>query len=305
MKCMMVYFLQQTILKNFSNKKECIALKIAVISDLHYPSASDLDEITVKNRDEFYSTFIKDFLSQEADFYVSIGDLTNFGSKDELDGIYSYIRQYQRSFIHVLGNHDLYCQTREEVMNQVGMNGNHSIETEEAYLLFLETAREMDFNNWGGWISEEQQNWLEEEIKKSGDKLMLIFAHHPVFDTTTRSNMPMLSVEPSIDIWSILSKKKGKGIYINGHNHVDSIVSNEHWTFIQFAAVMDDQSVRMLDISNIHCNVTAVNVGTEQSRQQANIIGNAIDHFQLLPDGVGTTLARNVSISLKLGQEVG
>lgn len=279
-------------------------MKIAVIGDLHYPSSSALNQTTLKNRDEFFSTFMDNFLSQEAEFHISVGDLTNFGLKEELDGIYGYIQQYQRSFIHTLGNHDLYSQTREEVLSQVGMNGNHSIETEEAILLFLETAREMEFDRWDGWISEEQQNWLAEEIEKSGDKLMIIFAHHPVYDTTARSNIPMLSIEPSIDMWSILSKKKGKGIYVNGHNHTDSIVSNENWTFIQIASVMDNQSVRILDVQDDHFTVTAIHVGTEQSKQQADIIGKAIDHFQLFPDGVGTTLERNVSIPLKVGQTV-
>ena len=119
------------------------------------------------------------------------------------------------------------------------MLGNHSIETDEAYLLFLETAREQeDPDNWGGWISKEQLVWLEKEIEKSGDKLLLIFAHHPVYDTTFRSNFSMLSIEPKIDVWSVLRKKKGKGIYVNGHNHVDSIVGSENWTFIQIAAVI-------------------------------------------------------------------
>ncbi|HZG73488.1 MAG TPA: metallophosphoesterase [Chondromyces sp.] len=279
-------------------------MKIAVIGDLHYPSSLGLDENTVVNRDLFFSAFMNHFLSQEAAFHVSVGDLTNFGTKDELDEIYSYIQQYQRSFIHTLGNHDLYSQTREEVLKQVGMNGNHSIETDEAYLVFLETAREMDFDRWDGWISEEQQSWLAEEIEKSGDKLMIVFAHHPVYDTTLRSNMPMLSIEPGIDIWSILRKKKGKGIYVNGHNHMDSIVSKENWTFMQIASVLDDQSVRMLDVKDDYCQITSVYVGTEQSRQQASIIGNGIDHFQPFPEGVGTTLERNAFFPLKVVQTV-
>jgi Icc protein len=279
-------------------------MKLAVIGDLHYPSATGLDELTVQNRNEFFSTFMNDFLSQEADYHISIGDLTNIGSTEELEGIYGCIRPHHKSFIHTLGNHDLYCQTREEVLEQTGMKGNHSIETDEAILLFLETARVQDAENWGGWISEDQLDWLEEEIEKSGDKLMVIFAHHPVYDTTFRSNMPMLSIEPSIDVWSVLRQKKGKGIYVNGHNHIDSIVSNENWSFIQIAAVMDDQSVRMLDITDDHCNVKAISVGTEHSRQQAFIIANAIDHFQLIPEGIGTTLGRNITIPLKKRDEI-
>ncbi|MCM3585439.1 metallophosphoesterase [Mesobacillus maritimus] len=279
-------------------------MKIAVIGDLHYPSSKGLDENAVGSRDQFFSTYMDYFLNMEAAYHISVGDLTNFGTKDELNEIYGYIHPYQRSFIHTLGNHDLYSQTREEVLNQVGMKGNHSIESDEVHLVFLETAREQDFDRWDGWISEEQQIWLASEIEKSGDKLMVVFAHHPVYDTTLRSNMRMLSIEPSIDIWSILSKKKGKGIYVNGHNHMDSIVHKENWTFMQIASVLDDQSVRMLEIKDDNCQITTVYVGTEQSRQQASIIGHAIDHFQPFPEGVGTTLERNVIIPLKVVQTV-
>jgi 3',5'-cyclic-AMP phosphodiesterase len=67
---------------------------------------------------------------------------------------------------------------------------------------------------------------------------------------------------------------------------------------------MDNQSVRILDVQDDHCHITAIHVGTEQSRQQADIIGKAMDHFQLFPEGAGTTLDRNVSIPLKLVQTV-
>ena len=45
-------------------------------------------------------------------------------------------------------------------------------------------------------------------------------------------------------------------------------------------------------------NVTAIDVGTNDSRKQARKIGHAIDHFKLIPEGVGTTLGRNMTIPL-------
>ncbi|USG65072.1 metallophosphoesterase [Brevibacillus ruminantium] len=277
-------------------------MKIAVMGDLHYPSrhgvTKRLEEHVIESRDSFYSNYLKSFFKQEADIYVSVGDLTNFGTKDEFEEVYEYIRSYNKPFYQTLGNHDLYSMPRREVLELTKMNGNFVME-EEVVLLFLETARELDRGNFDGWVTNEQLEWLEKVIDGSGEKTMIVFAHHPVYDTTARSNKNMLSVHPSIDLWSVLNKKKGKGIYVNGHTHTDSIVEKENWTFVQISAVLDDQSVRILELDHDQVSVSAIDVSDDESIELATTIGNGIERFTLFPQGVCTTLNRNKSIKIR------
>lgn len=279
-------------------------MKIAVMSDLHYPSSTGvknpLEESVINNRDGFYRDYLKNFFAAEADLYVSLGDLTNYGKKDELTEVYDIINSYDKPFKHVLGNHDRYTMTKNEIDELTEMQGDHVIDTPEALLVFLETARELDREKYDGWLTDEQLMWLEQVIVDSGEKTIIIFAHHPLHDTTARSNKKMLSLHPSINIWDVLQKKKGRGFYINGHTHTDSIVEKEQWAFVQCSAVLDSQSVRILDIQQEVIEVQALDISTAHSAEQAAIIGEAIEHFVLFSEGIGTTLNRNKTFDLKI-----
>ncbi|GIN93765.1 hypothetical protein J22TS1_48160 [Siminovitchia terrae] len=278
-------------------------MKIAVMGDLHYPSRNGvtkrLEEHIIESRDSFYPNYLKSFFNQEADLYVSVGDLTNFGTKDEFEEVYEYIRSYNKPFYQTLGNHDVYSMPRREILELTKMNENFVIEEDDVVLLFLETGRELDTFNFDGWVTNEQLEWLEKVIDGSGEKTMIVFAHHPIYDTTARSNQDMLSIHPSIDLWSVLNKKRGKGIYVNGHTHEDSIVEKENWAFVQISAVLDDQSVRILELDHDQVSVTTIDVSDDESMKQATTIGNALERFTLFPDGVGTTLNRNKSIKIR------
>lgn len=120
-------------------------LKIAVIGDLHYPALEEGNSFIEEDRKLFYETFLERFFSIPADLYVSIGDLTNFGWKEELEEVYSIINRHQKPFIHVLGNHDIYGQTRKEVLALTKQQRYHAITMDTVVLAFIDTAREQDF----------------------------------------------------------------------------------------------------------------------------------------------------------------
>lgn len=264
-------------------------LKIAFIGDLHYPSMVGKKEEVKDARDEFYIRFLHSFFQVKADYYVSIGDLTNFGKDDELTEVYDMINKYNKPFIHTFGNHDLYGIPREEVLKISNMEQNISIDTEDATLISLETARDHDHEDYSGYVSAEQLEWLERELIKSEEKLVIIFAHHPVYNTTVFSNYPYKSIVPEVAIQDVLHKKKGYGIYVNGHNHKDSIETIGNWTFVQAGAVLDDQSIRLLEVNDEEISIQSIHVGNSELSRLAHIVGSNINHFQLNPIGIGTT----------------
>ncbi|WP_339226099.1 metallophosphoesterase [Oceanobacillus sp. FSL K6-2867] len=271
-------------------------MRIAFIGDLHYPSMIGKNEKVKEARDAFYAKFLHTFFELEADYYVSIGDLTNFGKEDELHEVYEIIRKYEKPFIHTFGNHDLYGVSRDEVLNISNSEQNISIATDKVNIISLETARDHDHEDYGGYISDKQLQWLKAEIEESEEKLVIIFAHHPVYDTTANSNFPYLSIQPDIPILDVLRKKKGNGIYINGHNHKDSIETIDNWTFVQANAVLDDQSIRVLEINDNEISIQSFNAATSELKSMAQIIGSNINHFQLSPLGMGTTPNREIVI---------
>ncbi|WP_084246770.1 metallophosphoesterase family protein [Planomicrobium okeanokoites] len=263
-------------------------MKIAVIGDLHYPTVKEEYALSQRERQDFYESFMAHFFSVPADLYVSIGDLTNFGTQDELEGIYAIIDQHQKPFVHVLGNHDVYAMPREEVLKITKQDRFHSLSTDSAVLAFLDTAQEQNYEDWGGTLDLEQQFWLADVVADSGNRPLLVFGHHPVYGTTKNSSKEKRFISPDIPMWDLLNNKQNAGLYVNGHNHFNSIAAREQWTFLQIAAVLDEQAVRVIDISEAMISIDYVPFVDPNLRQQARNIGNAIDHFSLNTHRLGT-----------------
>lgn len=263
-------------------------MKIAVIGDLHYPTVKEEYALSQRERQDFYESFMAHFFSVPADLYVSIGDLTNFGTQDELEGIYAIIDQHQKPFVHVLGNHDVYALPREEVLKITKQDRFHSLSTDSAVLAFLDTAQEQNYEDWGGTLDLEQQFWLADVVADSGNRPLLVFGHHPVYGTTKNSSKEKRSISPDIPMWDLLNNKQNAGLYVNGHNHFNSIAAREQWTFLQIAAVLDEQAVRVIDISEAMISIDYVPFVDPNLRQQARNIGNAIDHFSLNTHRLGS-----------------
>ncbi|MCJ1907771.1 metallophosphoesterase family protein [Planococcus ruber] len=263
-------------------------MKIAVIGDLHYPALDEEYEFIEEDRKIFYENFLERFFSIPADLYVSIGDLTNFGLKEELVQVYDMINRHGKPFIHVLGNHDVYAQTREKVLSLTGQQRYHSITLESAVLAFLDTAKEQDFEDWGGTLDAEQIDWLGNVIEKSGNLPLLVFAHHPVHATTANSEKDKLCISSDIPVWELLNKKQGSGLYVNGHNHFNSITERSQWNFVQLAAVLDEQAVRIIEVTDSQISIDSVDLYDPDLYTRAQYIGNAISHFGLNPHQLGT-----------------
>ncbi|MCF3944055.1 metallophosphoesterase family protein [Oceanobacillus alkalisoli] len=277
-------------------------MRIAVFGDLHYPELPFQDKQMEQIRNQFYEQFFQRLFQIEADYYVSIGDLTNYGTNRELEDVYHFIRKYDKHFIHVLGNHDVYGNRKEDVLTITGQTRYQAISTNHATLAFLDTTRDQDLENWGGTLETNQLTWLENVVKDSGLLPLLIFGHHPVHQTTKNSERPYLSIDAEIPIQEVLQKKTGTGIYINGHNHSNSIIEKDQWTFVQLAAVLDQQAVRVFDINDSEININTINLSTEDMKQQAQIIGGNITGFSLAPQQLGT--AKDLSRSIILKQQV-
>lgn len=272
-------------------------MKIALIGDLHYPAIDETIPGLFEARENFYEQFIQRFLDVEADFHVSIGDLTNYGMPHELRSIYSLIGN-RRNFYHTLGNHDVYSLTKKELLALTGQQRYHSFETEQAVFAFLDTARELDFETWGGWIDEEQLKWFEQVIQDSADKPLLVFAHHPVYNTTARSNFENGSIHPNIDMWKLLNQKEGVGIFFNGHTHIDSITKESNWTFVQTSSVLDQRAFRLIEIDKDHISISAIDVDNETLAKHAVEIYTHINHYTHQTTARGTTTNRNCTILL-------
>ncbi|MCJ8014907.1 metallophosphoesterase [Paenibacillus sp. KQZ6P-2] len=273
-------------------------MKLALLGDLHYHEIDRSIPGLEEARTAFYHHVLEQFLNLDADLYISLGDLTNYGLTSELQEVYALLKRQDKRFIHVLGNHDLYGQTRSEVLRITGQQRYHVLDTEEAMLVFLDTAKEMDFEDWGGWLDFEQLEWLESRVISSNEKPLLVFGHHPIYRTTKGSVREKGSIHPNIDMWSILNQNKGIGIYFNGHTHMDSIVQQQDWSFVQMSACLDQPGFRLVDIGNEAIRITAVDVTSPVVMDHAPVLHKHMKHFSPTPDARGGEEDRELVVEL-------
>ncbi len=67
-------------------------MRLALLGDLHYHEIDRSIPGLAEARDAFYRHVLDEFLNLDADLYVSLGDLTNFGLTSELEEVYAMLR---------------------------------------------------------------------------------------------------------------------------------------------------------------------------------------------------------------------
>lgn len=273
-------------------------MKFNVFGDLHYSeNYLSLQDFSAK-REAYFEEFIRTFFDHEADYYVSIGDLTNFGSHMEFAGIYALINKYRKDqpFIHTIGNHDMYSQTRESIRELIQQDNYFAISDDQYAIIVLDTNRERSINDWSGIIDDTQLLWLDQKLQENADKSVIVFAHHPVYDTTLCSTDEKASIIPEIPVDQILAKHKKHALYVCGHNHADSIVQKDNWTFAQIAAVLDQPSIRKIEITPNKLSIKSVSFN-ESFRQKGAWIGARMNHFNLCDRGWQGLTNREIEIN--------
>lgn len=284
-------------------------MKLIVFGDFHYLSDTNYDPTNKyydystefrELKNDFFEFGIKSIFEEEADYYISLGDLTNFGREDELRGVFDLIEETGKKdrFVHVIGNHDLYSFTADELIEMTGQNYNYSVETDEAKLIFINSAYDINFEKYSGHLSQEEVAWLGDEIEGAGEKPCLVFAHHPVYDTVLRSNFENLSIEPSVGIEKALARKKeGQGVFLAGHNHHESIESRNNWTFVNLDAFIDHPKYSLIEIDNTKIEVSSVDIEISEEQEEAReVIGSNMPYFNLIPFSRGTSKHREIKI---------
>lgn len=272
-------------------------MKFRVFGDLHY--SVNYKEITEFNgiRDRYYDYFIAHLFSKPADYYVSIGDLTNTGNPAEYTGIHTIIRKYDHhdKFLFTVGNHDMYIPTKAQVSEFFSTPLNRYFVQDDICVIFIDTTRQQHTFDWSGYIDESQLTWLDQVLTENAEKTVIIFAHHPIYNTTMFSNQDKASIVKEVPIREVLNKHTRKAFYICGHVHADSIVHEDNWTFVQIAAILDQPIVREIEITNNYFSIVTDGIG-EEYRQLGSWLGSRMNHFLLADRGYQGDSNRHISI---------
>lgn len=261
-------------------------MRLRLFGDLHYSkNYLQLADFEAK-RDIYFAKFFEKLFEVEADYYISLGDLTNTGDLCEWQGVYDLLRKHQAvdHFLLTVGNHDAYSLTKAQLEEFLAQPLYRAIEVDDYLLIFLDTSREKDFFDWSGYLDQDQLTWLENLLNNHRDKHLIVFGHHPLYNTTLFSNTEKASVVPQVGLKEILDQHLKPSLYLCGHVHADSIVHEGQWTYIQLAAVLDQPCVRELEISDGQVSISSYNLD-ETDRQKGTWLGANMAYFNLVDRG--------------------
>jgi predicted phosphodiesterase len=163
-------------------------------------------------------------------------------------------------FYAVLGNHD---QPDQRFYKQFNMGG-------ERYYTFKQGPVRF-FGLDSTYMSPEQLDWLEKELKSSNDKWKIAFFHHPLYSSGGRHG-PELKLREALEP---LFVKYGVDVVIAGHEHFYERIKPQKgiYHFISGAAgKLRKGNVRKTDI-------TAASFDQDRSFMLIEIAGDVL-HFQ-------------------------
>ncbi len=153
----------------------------------------------------------------QLNFVLFTGDLIHEGEKKDYDYLMEIIKEYlpETRTVFALGNHDRKSPFYESMGLEPQDSYNHVKEVEGLRIVVLDTAVP---GEEAGAISREQEEWLEEVLKKKKTEYGTMLAyHHPV----SWSN-PAFSMEVSEKFRSIIRNSDVRAIFC-GHTHENSV----------------------------------------------------------------------------------
>jgi predicted phosphodiesterase len=145
----------------------------------------------------------------EIKFTVFCGDITQYGSEQDIKLFIQIARSLGVPAYTVIGNHDIYFGNWTVWKKLIGST-SYRVKGDSADLFMLDSAN--------GFFGKEQTDWLEKEIKKTRGRVF-VFSHHNFFiGSEVYPNIQQFSdTKERARIISVLSGKCD--IMFTGHSH--------------------------------------------------------------------------------------
>lgn len=201
---------------SISSDKNSKNLKFGIVTDVHKDLMPDADERL--------DTFIQQAIKRDVDFIIQMGDFCFGESKNK--GFLNIWEQYKGPKYHVLGNHDMDMDSKEEIMDFWGMpktyysydKGGYHFVVLDANFLYQDN-KFIDYKNANFYVDssirtfihDEQIEWFQADLE-STRLPTIVFCHQSLWH----------GVNNREKLQKIMESYSDKVICsLNGHHHTD------------------------------------------------------------------------------------
>ena len=243
-------------------------LRIAQISDAHF---STFEQNTSYKMLEYSSSLLDDAIMQvntsgAYDFVIFTGDLINTPKVSELEAFIGHANKLVYPWYAIDGNHDISIDgplTKSKFISVLGEN-NSKMKQKNIYYAFtpkrgyrvicLDSI--IDYRvTTKGRISQEQLEWLQNELNTYKKETIILCTHVPVTEPYSSPNHAM---ENELELKRVLKSHTNPVIVLQGHYHAAKLVQNENLLIIACPSLVSFPNA--FRVININTGKTKVKV---------------------------------------------
>lgn len=208
-------------------------LSFAQISDAHFSSAQSNTSyrLTAESGELLVDAVEQINQTPGIDFVMFTGDMINTPYEKELMKFLPYANKLNVPWYAVLGNHDTCVggYLTKNLYRQILNGHNKNFDFSKMYYAFspkkgykvigLDATINTRITS-NGEIDETQLKWLDKELAKSKNDVVLIFMHHPLVEPLKSDSHKVLNAD---EVLKVINKYKNPIAIFSGHYHTTKI----------------------------------------------------------------------------------
>ncbi len=247
-----------------------MTLKFVQISDTHISDRADTSYKLLSRSKEFLKDAVKQINKiEDVDFVMFTGDMVDQPYLESYKDFFSIVSELKYPSLVALGNHDSGTISSEtgELIPPKALNKSevlkifqdcipnykfdktyYALSPKKDYrIIVLDATMDKDKSS-NGYMGDEQLEFLDDELDKNQDKVILIFQHHPVVEPFESSHHKILNSDKYM---AIIQKYKNPIAIFSGHYHATKITRQDNIIHVSTPSLVTyPDAFRVVSITN-------------------------------------------------------